>query len=283
MLEKGVIQPSDSPWSSPIVLAKKKDGSVRFCIDYRKVNAITRKDAYPLPRIDETLDTLAGSKLYTTLDLKTGYWQVEVENEDRAKTEFSTPDRLYEFKVMPFGLCNAPATFQRLMDRVLHGLKWYSCLVYIDDIVVVGANFKEHLNNLACVLKRLREAGLKLKPTKCNLLQKEVRYLGHVISENGISIKTDAIRKWPTPQCRREILQFLGLANYYRRFIKDIASVSRPLQRLTEKNAPFCWTEQCQKAFDDLRNCLVNAPILAYPDYTKPFNLFLILMLVILG
>ena len=135
---------------------------------------------------------------------------------------------------MPFGLCNAPATFQRLMDRVLHGLKWHSCLVYIDDIVVVGANFKEHLYNLACVLKRLREAGLMLKPTKCNLLQKEVRYLGHVISENGIStdpITTDAIRKWPTPQCRREILQFLGLANYYRRFIKDFASVSRPLQQ----------------------------------------------------
>ena len=144
LLEKGVIQPFDSPWSSPIVLAKKKDGSIRFCIDYRKVNAITRKDAYPLPRIDETLDTLAGSKLYTMLDLKTGYWQVEVENEDRAKTAFSTPDGLYEFKVMPFGLCNAPATFQRLMDRVLHGLKWPSCLVYIDDIVVVGANFKEH-------------------------------------------------------------------------------------------------------------------------------------------
>ena len=141
---------------------------------------------------------------------------------------------------------------------------------------MVGANFKEHLYNLACVLKRLREAGLKLKPAKCNLLQKEVRYLGHVISENGISIdpvKTDAIRKWPTPQCRREILQFLGLANYYRRFIKDFASVSRPLQRLTEKNAPFSWTEQCQKAFDDLRNCLVKAPILAYPDYTKPFVL----------
>ena len=138
MLDKGVIQPSDSPWSSPIVLAKKKDGSVRFCIDFRKVNSVTRKDAYPLPRIDDTLDTLAGSKLFSTLDLKTGYWQVEMAEQDRAKTAFTTPEGLYEFKVLPFGLCNAPATFQRLMDRVLHGLKWHNCLVYIDDIVVVG-------------------------------------------------------------------------------------------------------------------------------------------------
>ena len=138
MLEKNAIEHSDSPWSSPIVLVKKKDGTTRFCVDYRKVNEVTRKDAYPLPRVDDTLDTLAGSKFFSTLDLTTGYWQVEVAPEDQPKAAFTTPEGLYQFKVMPFGLCNAPATFQRLMDRVLGGLKWSSCLVYFDDIIVVG-------------------------------------------------------------------------------------------------------------------------------------------------
>eukprot|EP00731_Ephydatia_muelleri_P010034 Em0005g620a len=166
MLEQGAIQQSDSPWSSPVVLVKKKDGSVRFCVDYRKVNSVTRKDAYPLPRVDDTLDTLAGSRLFTTLDLASGYWQVEVAEEDQPKTAFTTPEGLFQFRVMPFGLCNAPATFQRLMDRVLGGLKWSSCLVYLDDIIIVGTSFSEHLRNLAGVLQRLRQAGLKLKPSK---------------------------------------------------------------------------------------------------------------------
>ena len=165
MLEKNAIEHSDSPWSSPIVLVKKKDGTTRFCVDYRKVNEVTRK----LPRVDNTLDTLAGSKYFPTLDLTTGYWQVEVVPEDQPKTAFTTPEGLYQFKGMPFGLCNAPATFQRLMDRVLGGLKWSSCLVYFDDIIVVGRTFKDHLHHLSKVLAQLRGAGLKLKPTKCSL------------------------------------------------------------------------------------------------------------------
>ena len=200
MLERGVIQPSDSPWCSPIVLVRKQDGLVRFCVDYRKVNAITRKDAYPLPRIHETLDTLARSRLFTTLDLKSGYWQVEVAEADRQKTALGTSEGLYQFNMMPFGLCNAPATFQRLMNKVLHGLKWYNCLVYIDDIIVVGGNMQEHLHNLGCVLMRLREAGLKLKPSKCRFLQKEAKFLGHVVSEKGISTnpkKTEYGTGWP--------------------------------------------------------------------------------------
>eukprot|EP00731_Ephydatia_muelleri_P012465 Em0006g1359a len=276
MLAKGAIQPSDSPWSSPIVLVTKKDGSTRFCVDYRKVNAVTRKDAYPLPRVDDTLDTLAGSKLFSTLDLATGYWQVEVADEDKEKTAFSTPEGLYQFEVMPFGLCNAPATFQRLMDKVLSGLKWYSCLVYIDDIVVVGDSFENHLYNLVGVLKRLREAGLKVKPSKCSLCQREVQYLGHVVSTEGISTdptKVEAICNWPTPTCKQEIQRFLGLANYYRRFIKNFSSIAKPLQRLTEKNNMFHWNELCQSAFDELRRCLVSSPVLAYPDYSKCFVL----------
>ncbi|KAL5457414.1 hypothetical protein EMCRGX_G034666 [Ephydatia muelleri] len=177
MLEKDVIQPSHSPWSSPIILVRKKDGSMRFCVDYRKVNSVTKKDAYPLPRVDDTLDTLGGTKFFSTLDLASGYWQVEVEEADRQKTAFTTPEGLFEFKVMPFGLCNAPATFQRLMDRVLNDLKWTDCLVYFDDIVVVGRTFSEHLHCLGNVLTRLRQAGLKLQPKKCNFCQQKMRKL----------------------------------------------------------------------------------------------------------
>ena len=185
------LSPSTSPWASPIVLVRKKDGSTRFCVDYRKLNCLTRKDAYPIPKIDETLDTLAGAKLFSTLDLRSGYWQVQVNPEHRDKTAFCTPEGLFEFNVMPFGLCNAPATFQRLMDSVLAGLHWKTCLVYIDDIIVVGKSFDEHLCNLQAVLERLRRAGLKLHPRKCQLLRHKVTYLGHVVSAQGIAPDPD--------------------------------------------------------------------------------------------
>ena len=202
MLQKGIIRPSSSPWASPLVLVRKKDGSMRFCVDYRQLNSVTRKDAYPIPRIDETLDTLSGSCIFTTLDLLSGYWQVEVRPEDREKTAVCTSERLFEFNVMPFGLCNAPATFQRLMDCVLAGLHWQSCLVYLDDVLILGRSFSEHLHNLRDVFDRLREAGLKLKPSKCTFGQKEVAFLGHIVSDQGIApdpAKVAAITNWPTP------------------------------------------------------------------------------------
>eukprot|EP00731_Ephydatia_muelleri_P029883 Em0021g406a len=223
-------------------------------------------EAILLPRVDDTLDTLGGTKFFSTLDLASGYWQVEVEEADRQKTAFTTPEGLFEFKVMPFGLCNAPATFQRLMDRVLNDLKWTDCLVYFDDIVVVGRTFSEHLHCLGNVLTRLRQAGLKLQPKKCNFCQQKVRFLGHVVSASGISTdpdKTEVVSNWPTPTDKREIQQFLGLVNYYRRFIKNFASLAKPLQRLTEKNVTFEWNESCQNAFDQLRACLVSAPVQA--------------------
>ena len=167
MLNNNIIQPSSGPWASPVVLVRKKDGSLRFCIDYRKVNAVTRKDAYPLPRVDGTLDTLACCKWFTTLDLLSGYWQVAVDPKDREKTAFTTYDGLFEFKKMPFGLCNAPATFQRLMDLVLAGLQWNNCLIYLDDVLIIGKTFEEHLSNLNLVFNRLREVGLKFKLSKC--------------------------------------------------------------------------------------------------------------------
>ncbi|KAL5516720.1 hypothetical protein EMCRGX_G002126 [Ephydatia muelleri] len=237
---------------------------------------MVNKDAYPLPRVDDTLDTLGGSKFFTTLDLASGYWQVEVATEDRPKTAFVTPEGLFQFKIMPFGLCNAPATFQRLMDRVLGGLKWSSCLVYFDDIIVIGSTFSEHLKHLAAVLTHLRQSGLKLNPTKCKLCQQQVTFLGHIVSTQGISTdpeKVEVIAKWPTPQSKRDVQQFLGLANYYRRFIKDFGVIAKPLNRLTEKNTTFEWSTTCQRAFENLRNCLVEPPVLAYPNYTRDFLL----------
>ena len=229
MLKKDVIQPSCSPRAAPIVLVQKKDGSTRFCVDYRKLNSVTRKDAYPLPQITDTLDSLHGSRWFSTLDLASGYWQVELDQSDCHRTAFCTPYGLYEFKVMPFGLCNAPTTFQRLMDLMLTGLQWSSCLVYLDDIIVLGKNFADHLHNVNLVLSRVRNAGLKLQPPKCSFFQEEVSYLGHIVSRDGVSVdpaKVQKVQAWPIPQSAKEVQQFLGLANYYRRFIYKLANLA---------------------------------------------------------
>ena len=276
MLEKKIIEPSASPWASPVVLVKKKDGTTRFCIDFRKLNDLTQKDAYPLPRIDAMLDTLHGPKWFTTLDLMSGYWQVEMQEADRPKTAFGTTEGLFQFRVMPFGLSNAPATFQRLMDLVLAGLQWSECLVYLDDIIVLGRSFEEHLKNLQSVLQRLRQAGLRLKLSKCSFFQHQVKYLRHIISREGVATdpaKTQKVADWPVPTSKREVQQFLGFAGYYRRFIREFAHTARPLYRLTERTATFKWTEECADAFQALRQSLCSTPVLAYPDFTRPFIL----------
>ena len=234
MHRKGVIQPSNSHWAS---LGLQEGCTTRFCVDYQKLNSVTRKDAYPLPRIDDTLMTLAGSKWYSTLDLISRYWQVALDEEDREKTALCTMEGLYEFRVMPFGLCNDPATFQRLMDLILADLQLSLCVVYIDNIIILGRDFADHISNLDRVFQYIQEAGLKLKPRKCAFLQDQVCYLGHVVSREGIATDPEKIKKvetWPVPTSAREVQRFLGFANYYQKFIRSFATIARALHRLTD-------------------------------------------------
>ena len=278
MQQQEIIQPSSSPWASPVVLVPKKDGTDRFCIDYRRLNAVTRKDVYPLPRIDDILDTLGQWKFFSTLDLSSGFWQIELDPASRPKSAFTTYQGLYEFVRMPYGLCNAPATFQRLMQVVLAGLEWKSCFVYIDDILVASKTFNEHLSDLRQVFTRLRQANLRLKPKKCSLLHDEVCYLGHVISKQGIKPdpqKTEKIRMYPTPTDVTRVRQFLGLASYYRRFVPGFARIASPLHALTKKGVPFCWTTACEAAFCQLKELLCQAPVLAYPQFGPDKNFVL--------
>jgi len=268
MLEKGIITPSDSPWASPVVLIKKNSGELRFCVDYRKVNEQTKKDAYPLPRIDETLEAVSGSEYFCVMDLASGFWQVEVSEEDKQKTAFCTRRGLFEFNVMSFGLCNAPSTFARLMSNVLKGMTMSEVLVYIDDLLVHGKSFSATMASLREVFTRLRTSGLKLKASKCQFFKQSVKYLGHVITKEGISCdpaKVEAIRDWSIPKSVKEVRAVLGTASYYRKFIQNFASLASPLNALLHKGVKFQWSNQCQQAFELIKFHLTTAPILAFP------------------
>ena len=276
MLAQGTIEPALSPWASNVVLVKKKDGSLRCCIDYRQVNSLTRKDAYPLPRIDACLDAMSGAQWFSTFDLRASYHQVKVDPRDADKTAFICPRGMYRFRTMPFGLCNAGATFQRLMDIVMSGLHPEICLIYLDDIIVFSASAEQHLERLITVLNRIRTAGLKLKPEKCSFFQKSVSFLGHVISGEGIATdpaKTEAVVQWPVPKNIREVRAFIGLASYYRRFVRDFAAIAAPLHELQKKGQQFRWSAEMQHAFETLKGALASPPILAMPNDTGHFVL----------
>ena len=233
MLTNDICEPSYGPWASNVVLVKKSDGTLRFCIDYRQLNNLTVKDSYPLPRIDTCFDALGDAKFFSTLDLRQGYWQVENDPETAEKTTFITRKGAFKFKVLPFGLSNAPAVFQRLMNMVMRGLTWEACLVFLDDIVVMSKTFEQHLERLRAVFGRLKSANLKLKPSKCRLFQIKVKFLGSIVSANGIEPdpkKLKAIADWPVPRNLTELRAFVGLASYYRRHVKgfsDLANHSR--------------------------------------------------------
>lgn len=291
MLEIGAIRESKSPWSSNVVIVRKKDGTIRFCIDFRKLNQRTVKDAYAIPRVEDTLHLLSGAKYFSKLDLKSGYWQVELEEEDKAKTAFSVGGLgFYECNRMPFGLSNAPATFQRLMERCMGELNLRDCLIYLDDIIIFSDDIDGHLERLDAVFGRLAEYNLKLKPPKCEFFKTKTTYLGHVVSADGIEAdpaKTEAVKTWPIPKSVKEVRKFLGFVGYYRRFVKDFSKIARPLNDLLighstvknvgkkskpKKRVAFVWGQDQQAAFDKLKETLICPPVLAYADYCQPFK-----------
>lgn len=288
LLDNRVIRESCSPFASPIVLVKKKDGSLRMCIDYRQLNSRTRRDAFPLPRIEETLDSLSGAKWFSTIDLSSGYHQIPVTESDRFKTAFCTPFGLFEFNRMPFGLCNAPSTFQRLMERIFGDQNGQHLWLYLDDIIIFSSNTAEHLKRLELVLERLQREGIKAKLEKCRFFQTEVRYLGHLISQEGVSTdpeKVSAVANWPRPRTTQELRSFLGFTSYYRRFVKGFAALAAPLHRLVaQQNGGNCrrgqrsslegvWLEECEQSFQTMKVRLTKAPILAFANFSLPFIL----------
>lgn len=275
LLRKGFIRPSVSPYGAPVLFVKKKDGSMRMCIDYRALNSSTIKNSYPLPRIDDMLDRLHGAKYFSNLDMQSFYHQIRIVPEDTHKTAFRTRYGHYEFLVVPFGLTSAPATAQRLMNDIFrHHLDKF-IIIYLDDILVYSKTLDEHVEHLRLVLKLLRQHQLYVKMSKCAFGQSSLPFLGHVLGSDGIRVdpaKTSAVKNWPTPQNAHDIRSFLGLCNYYRRFISGFSKLATPLTDLTGKRVQFTWGDTQQQAFDALKKALTTAPVLSAPDFSVPFN-----------
>ena len=277
MKKMGVIEPSESPWAAPVVLVRKRDGSLRYCIDYRRLNTVTQKDSYPLPNMQDCLDSLEGASFFSTMDLSSGYWQVKLTEDAKDKTSFyGAGGGLWRFTVMPFGLCNAPATFERLMERVLGQLQWQIFLCYLDDILIFSRSVDRHLEDLRTVFQRLRKANLKLKPKKCHFFQREVAFLGHVVSAEGVRTdpgKIQRIKECSVPTDIHGVRSAMGLFSYYQRFIPGFSEIARPLIQLTEKDRPFTWGEVEESAFQTLKERLGSAPVLAHPRAEGQFIL----------
>ena len=236
MLKAEAIRESSSPYSSNVVIVRKKDVTIRFCVDYRRLNNRTIQDAYAIPRVEDSLHLLSGAKYFSKLDLRSGYWQVEICEDDKHKTAFQDGTLgFYEFNWMPFGLCNAPATFRRLMERCMGDMNLRDCLIYLDDVIIFSSTFEEHLDRLEAVFTRLQQNNLKLKASKCEFFKSRVTYLGHVVSDEGIETdpeKLEALKSWPVPKNVKEVRAFLGFTGYYRRFVKNYARIARPLNDL---------------------------------------------------
>ena len=294
MLKAEAIRESSSPYSSNVVIVRKKDGTIRFCVDYRRLNNRTIQDALAIPRVEDSLHLLSGAKYFSKLDLRSGYWQVEICEDDKHKTAFQVGTLgFYEFNRMPFGLCNAPATFQRLMERCMGDMNLRDCLIYLDDVIIFSSTFEEHLDRLEAVFTRLQQNNLKLKASKCEFFKSRVTYLGHVVSDEGIETdpeKLQALKYWPVPKNVKEVRAFLGFTGYCRRFVKNYARIARPLNdllvghcstgkakgkksKMKNSKIELEWNDQQQTAFDTLKEKLASPPILAYADYHLPFKL----------
>ena len=278
MMQQGVIQNSNSAYNAPLFLVPKKDGGWRPVIDYRRLNALTIPDRYPMPVLAELLQGIGrGNTIFSSLDFLSGYWQIEMSEESRHLTAFSTPKGHYEFLRMPFGLSNAPLTFQRLMNNLFAGILGRSVHIYMDDLIICSKDAESHLLKLKEVLDRLRSAGLKLKLTKCNFCRSKIKFLGHEIDAEGIHTlkdKTIAIQNFPQPNTVENVRSFIGLSGYYRKFIKDFASIAKPLTSLLKKETKFEWGPAQEKSFSELKRALTNPPVLVFPDYTQPFQLY---------
>uniref|UniRef100_A0A1J3DI19 RNA-directed DNA polymerase n=1 Tax=Noccaea caerulescens TaxID=107243 RepID=A0A1J3DI19_NOCCA len=277
LADKGFIRPSSSPWGAPVLFVKKKDGSFRLCIDYRGLNKVTIKNRYPLPRIDELLDQLQGASWFSKIDLASGYHQIPIAEGDVRKTAFRTRYGHYEFVVMPFGLTNAPAAFMKLMNNVFREYLDKCVIVFIDDILIYSKSKEEHEWHLRVVLNKLREQKLYAKASKCSFWQRKIGFLGHVVSEAGVAVdpeKITAITNWPTPKNATEVRSFLGLAGYYRKFVKGFASMAKPMTKLTGKDVKFVWSEECTKSFENLKDHLTRTPVLVLPRPGLPYVVY---------
>jgi hypothetical protein len=277
LLDKGFIRPSTSPWGCPALFVKKKDESLIMCVDYRPLNAVTIKNKYPLPRIDVLFDQLVGAKVFSKIDLRSGYHQIKIRASDIPKTAFSTRYGLYDFLVMSFGLTNAPAYFMYLMNSVFMPELDKFVVIFIDDILVYSKNEDEHTKHLHTVLQRLRDHQLYAKLSKCDFWLREIKFLGHTISQDGISVdpeKVQEVMDWKPPTTVQQIQSFLGLAGYYRRFIPDFSRIAKPMTELLKKGVKYNWSQKCEDAFHTLRQHLTTAPVLAQPDNTKPFEVY---------
>uniref|UniRef100_A0A8C7WVL3 Gypsy retrotransposon integrase-like protein 1 n=1 Tax=Oryzias sinensis TaxID=183150 RepID=A0A8C7WVL3_9TELE len=300
LLSAGILKESRCPYASPIVVVRKKNGAVRMCVDYRTLNRRTIPDQYTMPRIDDALDCLTGSKWFSVLDLRSGYYQIEMAEEDKEKTAFICPLGFYQFERMPQGITGAPATFQRLMEKAVGDMHLLQVIVYLDDIIVFGKTLEEHEYRLLKVLDRLQEVGLKVSLDKCQFCQPRVKYVGHIVSEKGITTdpeKVEVVKNWKEPTDLKTLKSFLGFSGYYRRFIANYSQIVHPLTELTKgypptqkKGKPLCtdstrpyfkatepfgerWDQSCRESFRKTIDCLVNAPVLSFADPTKPYIL----------
>lgn len=274
LLENDFIEPSSSSWSSPCILVPKPDGSYRMCTDYRKVNSVTKTDTFPIPRMDDCIDKLGKAKYVTKFDLLKGFWQVPLTDRAKEISAFVTPEGLYQYKVMPFGMKNSPATFQRLINKVIANLE--DCEAYIDDVIIYSETWEKHLETIREFFRKLSEAKLTINLSKTEFGQAQVTYLGHVVGRGQVqpvNAKVEAIIKFPRPENKKQLMRFLGMAGYYRRFCSNFATVTEPLTKLLSKKEKFNWSDQCEKAFEELKAMLQSAPVLTAPDFSSPFKL----------